>query len=534
MQYIGTPRADNIKGKRMASKKNVLGQKKKDKKYIIAISVYTLILVILSVSALAYVGSLLREYEAKQPDTVAGAALNTLQGNVMRGKARDSFSFDEMGNAKFDPDADIYEDYLASLDGKTLSIKPGGKSYSGETLTYDVLADTEKVATMVLESGKTETKLIVFTMSDWHVTKIIPAITVTTYSYYIKVPTSFSVSANGIKLGNEEFAGSENGTRAYELKDLISEPEFEITDADGNKAYYNIVNDPNMKMNVVTPVLYEYTVSLPSNYTLSVNGKAAEPASVTDGTSRYEITRAAKPEFTVGDGYGGSVTVMAGSEIKTYPHTVTVPMGYTVSLGGRTLTGGRLIDDPAEKYVSELGISLPQQTEYTLSLLTETAAFTVTDENGVPAAASEKDGILTVGRKKSGANMPADLAAEVDPMKIAETWSKFLTDDLTGEYYGFYEVTQYFKKDSYMYSMALAWINSENPLIVSGHILGDFEGERVTNYTRYADNCFSVDVHLTKVMYLDSGKTERDEMNSTFYFVNDGKWYLVCMIDITD
>ena len=84
--------------------------------------------------------------------------------------------------------------------------------------------------------------------------------------------------------------------------------------------------------------------------------------------------------------------------------------------------------------------------------------------------------------------------------------------------------------------MALAWANSVDITFTSGHVLGNppFEDESVTNYMRFSDNCFSVDVHLVKVMHLDSGKTERDEMNATFYFVNDGGWYVVDIIDIAD
>lgn len=507
-----------------------MAKRKKSKKFFTGLAVYSAILLVLSVLVLVYVHMLLANYEACQPDNVAQKALASLEDAVKSGNGKSAFAFAEIGNPKFDVNtADFGDEYLRSLDGKTLTVKPGGRSYSGDMLTYDVFADGEKTATMMLEADKTTTRLIVFTTSDWKVTKIVPAMTVTTYSYSIKVPSDFTVSVNGVGVGEDELSGEESGFKTYEVKNLLSQPEFSIKDADGEEAYYNI------ESNVVTSVLFEYTVRLPESLALSVNGKTAVPVTA-DGMSEYKIIRAKKPTLTVTDGFGGSVTVLAGDEIQTYTHTVSVPEGYTVTLGGKTLEGGTVTDNPAYRYIAELGITVPKQMEYKLVLLTDTAAFAVTDENGAAVAATEKNGSLIISRKTNGGAMPAELMAEVDPAEIARTWSKFMTDDLTGNYHGFYEIAKYLKEGSYLYDVAYKWANSVDITFTSGHVLGNppFENESVTNYTRFSDNCFSVDVHLVKVMHLDSGKTERDEMNATLYFVNDGKWYVADIIDIAD
>lgn len=518
-----------------------LGKNKKNGgKFRLGYLIYLGVLAVIMAAALIYVHVLLVDFEASQPDNVAAAALAEINRANAEGKLTDKLTLPEIGNPKFeDADASVYlAEYLDSVKGKEFSITPGGSSYSGTEVTYNLMADGKKVGTLYLESSNTVTKLVVFTMSDWAVTKIEPAITLTTYDYYVKVPEGFSLKINGISAGEDELAGAENGTVAYEIKGLVSEADIEICDADGNEAYYDIEN------NTVTPVTYEYSIELPTGFDVFVNGKKLECAEA-EGAVTYKIVRAAKPQIVLLDPFGNSFEYSGAGDIPLAKYDVTIPENYTLSLNNVLITGGITSDNKAYQYIAELGITtLPKQTAYTVYLFDNASeseagapAFIIRDPDGNEIPYTFKGNSINVSRQIGYDTMPDELADEVDVLYIAETWSKFMTNDVGGIYNGFYTVAEFLKPDSYLYEVARKWAVGVDITFVSIHVLGDppFINESVTNYVRYSDNCFSVDVSLVKVMLLNSGKRVDDAMNCTFYFVNEGgSWFVADIIEIVD
>ena len=107
-----------------------------------------------------------------------------------------------------------------------------------------------------------------------------------------------------------------------------------------------------------------------------------------------------------------------------------------------------------------------------------------------------------------------------DILKLAENWSLFLTDDLSGSYHGFNQLTPYLIEDSYMYEMAYGWSHNVDITFVSSHRLKNpvFTNERVENFVIYNDLAFSVEVYLEKNMVV-SGKDKVDIMHDRLYFI---------------
>ena len=107
-----------------------------------------------------------------------------------------------------------------------------------------------------------------------------------------------------------------------------------------------------------------------------------------------------------------------------------------------------------------------------------------------------------------------------DILKLAENWSLFLTDDLSGSYHGFNQLTPYLIEDTYMYEMAYGWSHNVDITFVSSHRLKNpvFTNERVENFVIYNDLAFSVEVYLEKNMVV-SGKDKVDIMHDRLYFI---------------
>ncbi len=492
--------------------------------------IYLGVLGVLVAAALIYVNTLLVDFEASQPDNIAAGALEDIKKAQADGSLAELLTLPKVGNSKFEEtDASVYlDEYIASLAGKELTVKPGGSSYSGKEVTYSLMADGTKVGNIHLASSNTVTKLIVFTMSDWKVTKIEPALTVTAYDYYIKVPEDFTVEINGITAGEDELDGAEGGTKAYRITGLISEPKIAIFDQDGNAAHYDIKN------NNVTPVTYEYSLSLPEGFSLKVNGKDVS-GTAADGQVEYKVIRAVKPEMTVSDAYGNEIAYSGEGDIALEKFDISIPENYKLYISGKEITCGILSENSTYQYIAELGVTLPKQASYTVYLLTAEPDIAVRDGDGNDIPFTRKGNTVTVNRQIGKFDMPTDIAAEVDVLAFAELWSKFMTQDVYGQYNGFDTVAAHLKKDSYLYNRAWEWATSIDITFTSGHWLGTppFIDESVTNYVRYSENCFSVDIALTKVMHLDSGKRVDDKMNSTFYYVNEGNgWFVADIIEI--
>ena len=225
-------------------------------------------------------------------------------------------------------------------------------------------------------------------------------------------------------------------------------------------------------------------------------------------------------------------------------YTFNVPEGYMLEVNGKQLTESNLCGTAEVElftYAKEY-CDLPEMEEYVIEDLKCVPDVKAYDINGNEVECRQDGNTFDVVFGESG-----DIPEEIyeDAVSMAETWSLFMTKDLSGESNGFHTVAQYLIKDSYYYTMAREYATGIDITFVSAHTLKPetFTNIKVDDYVRYNDNCYSCHIYFEKNMTLKTGRDMVDVTDSTFIFVNyddtdDGNdnphWCIVDMIANTD
>lgn len=129
------------------------------------------------------------------------------------------------------------------------------------------------------------------------------------------------------------------------------------------------------------------------------------------------------------------------------------------------------------------------------------------------------------------------LDVEFNPMTIAEKWSLFMTNDLSGMMHGFSDLSTSLVENTTLYNRAYSWATGVDITFTSIHTLDNpiFSNETMSNFMIYDKNSFSVDIHIEKLIHITSTQTKNDILNERMYFVYyDGLYHLVSMKTITE
>ena len=124
------------------------------------------------------------------------------------------------------------------------------------------------------------------------------------------------------------------------------------------------------------------------------------------------------------------------------------------------------------------------------------------------------------------------LITEYNPLDIAEKWSLFLTNDLSGALHGFNTLATNLIDGTSLYKRAYSWGTGVDVTFTSIHTLDKepFTNEKVSNFTIYNQNAFSCEVYLEKNMTLIDKQKRTDVLHEMLYFVYyDGAYRLVQM-----
>lgn len=490
-------------------------------------------LVITGIKAVGYVNNVLEEYEASQPERLVEEQLVLLKEASANNTLDSLITFPEIELAEYDKSVMDFREYKTKLTDAaefTYQIKTGTFSETGQL--YQIFADEEPVAVMELESTHEEIQLAILKTMDWKVKSITPLLTLTNYEYSIAVPEQFHVLVNGFEIKNAE-TEVKDGTVTYFLEKLYSEPEIAIYDMFGHPVEYNVTD------NHVTPVVNNYTLCLPSSFSVyagdtklagTANG-AETTYSVTTGYEKLKIT----------DLYGNSMEYTGKENIYAYDYEFSVPDNFTVTVNGKDVSE-YLVAQTANKayqYCEEY-TAMPKQNHYQLSDSMAELQFEIYDNLGQKAEYVMQNGKFEIVEQTGLEKIPAEVAAEEEIMQIAKNWSYFMTRDLDGTNYGFNTIKKYLVKDSYLYNVAYKWATGIDITMTSAHNTEDnyFTDEKITNFIQYGDNMFSCDISFVKYMYLYKKKLWVDDpTNSTFYFLNQGtaenaQWVIVDIQEI--
>lgn len=214
-------------------------------------------------------------------------------------------------------------------------------------------------------------------------------------------------------------------------------------------------------------------------------------------------------------------------------YDVIVPSNYEVYVGDELLTEYTSSEHYKDLDYMYYNDSMPTLVKYEIDNLVSEEKIVVKDYNGNVVDVDEKnfvyqnDNYFIATATLEEAKEIIDI--DIDIMKIAEDWHLFLTKDLSGERYGFYNLSNYLIEGTNMYQMAYNWAYSVDITFTSKHSLGNpiWPEERLENFVIYGPSAFSCEVYLNKDMIVNN-KHQSDIMHDRLYFIKDNnEWKLI-------
>ena len=381
---------------------------------------YVVILIMLIFLISGYVNHVLVDYEESQPEKAVEKQLEYIKEAAKNGTLEEVMNFQDLNQAGYDMSNFDFSEYKDKIkNAKELSYKVKTGSYSESEQLFQIFADDEVVAVVALESVKEEIKLAILTISDWQVKSVTPVITLVSYNYQIDVPKGFCVTINGESLINPENA-LKDGWETYRVEQLYSsEPELKIYDSYGQEAVYNIVD------NHVTPVVHNYTLRLPSGFTVLAGGQKQE-GTVEGEEKIYSITTIHEVlELT--DAYGNSVEYKAGDSIYASDYIVTIPENFQILMNGTEAEKYKTstIENSKYQYCAEYA-TMPMLAIYEMKDSLVEPVCEIYDNLNQKVECIFENGKFEIIEQTGLAELPAEISTKVDVLEIAKLWSKLM------------------------------------------------------------------------------------------------------------
>lgn len=497
--------------------------------------IYLLVLAALVMAAVLYVRSVLSGYEASQPERQVESAMADLAADAQSGALWDKYGLPSPTPGIFEQGMDVKGAYLALFDPETMGFSLSSAPHGEGELVYNVDSNGFVLAEVKLRTaGDPVTKLGILTSQSWAVDRVEPVLYPRDYT--VAVPRGFFVTVNGIPLPEAAGTADSRGMVRYAIPGTYAKPELTISDPSGRTAGYTF------RGGEILPELYSYTLTLPAQLTVTVDGAPAQ-GQVSDSTGmvRYDIVQLDQPDVKISDVYGNTVSYAGGDELPLTYMTIATAGG-SVRLDGQALTADETSLPAEYSNFADYVPGLPEVSTYRIAVLREDAEITVNDREGVPVELEPgKHHYDFTGLSGGLDSVPEEIAAEIDVVDAAQKWSLFMSNDLR-----FKLLSPYLIKGSYQYDVAYKYANGVDITFTSNHSLKDpaFTEVSATNFIQIADNCFSVDIHFVKHMHLTrTGADVDDETNDRFYFVkyddtDDGKnnptWKIAGMKEIVN
>jgi hypothetical protein len=284
----------------------------------------------------------------------------------------------------------------------------------------------------------------------------------------------------------------------------------------------------------VIPEIYEYALSLPSSLKVVVNGKEWKGVPLDGGRLRYEMMELEKPEIIISDRYGNEIAYDGKAELPLTYASILAPTDYQVALDGKAVAKEDVSKAVAKEYAFLEGLAkdLPLLAEYQIAILKADATIAVKDGDGnaIPLEPGKSEYDLSP-KAAPQKEIPAEISAKVDALQVAQSWSLFMSNDVS-----FSKMAEMMAENSYQYEVAKKYATGIDKQFFASHTLLSpaFTENKVANFVRIGEDCFSVEVSFIKHMRLNNGgKLVDDAMNDRFYFVRrDGGWKLAGLKEV--
>ena len=228
-----------------------------------------------------------------------------------------------------------------------------------------------------------------------------------------------------------------------------------------------------------------------------------------------------------------------------YECNIEVPSNLKVYVNGIRVTDSEKAEGELDEGLKEISnyADIPYLIRYTVKGLVKEPEVKIEDKSGKNIEYEKEGNTFIAGLKREKVENKDEamkkIKGNVDIEKIAKDWSLYLTDDLDGKLHGFYNISKYMIKDSYMYKYAYKWATNVDITFVSSHVLDNptFTDVKLDNFIFYSEDAFSCEIYLQKNLTLtkDRGTKIKDKMHERMYFAYyEGEWKLVNMQSVTN
>lgn len=481
----------------------------------LAYLIFLTFMIVVAAAAIIYVRITLGEYRDSLPERIVEAQIELLRKDASDGTLWEKYTLPESEIGKFEKNIDVKSYYagLLSSDGVSYALKAGSDTDSEKT--YNILNGENVLAEVTLQKqGEDRTKIFILNIADWALKNV--KLPVEPHGYVIDVPYDFNVTVNDIELGVDDRAVVNGTFSGYEIKGFFFQPSISIKDKDGRQAEYHI-SGSNVKV-----VLFDYSLTLPRTLQVTVDGEVHTGDVLSDGMVRHDVRSLSSPDVKISDLFGNTVSYEGGNQLDLTYISVNAPGNYSITVDEASVPedAREAIENISLDIVRQYDPSVPEYYNYCVAVLKKEAAVEIKDLFGNIVEYDTGTPVLDLMESNNFAGIPADIASEVDVLDVAKRWSLFMTKDLEGTSYGFYNISRNLIEGSPLYEAARRWVISIDITFTSDHTLGDppFSEASATNFTRLSENSFYVDVSLVKDMYV-KGALVPDPLNNRLYFV---------------
>lgn len=505
----------------MANKRSIL-------KYIFL--GFVLVLAGLVAAALIYVNSALELYEKEHPNRQLEKAVELLKTEAADGTLWEKEGVPDMIGGVYEASENPKESFVNMLNGEISFSSP--KWIDESRCKYNIISNGLIIAEVTLQkNGDAQQKLGIISIQKYDLVSYVPV----SHNFTLKLPkdvllnSEVFVSVNGKELTEADGKVNYAGELVFTFENIYTTPYIEVTDVKGNTVTGNL---PDKIDGEITYDNCFYTLTLPEFLNVTLDGEKLTGEVTDDERNYYRIRLARRAEVKIEDLFGNTVDYAGSSSIPLTYYVFTVADDCKITVDGKDAPEAAIKVTTNKEYESlrEYVPDLPNHPEYNIVVLKNDAEIKIVDKNGndVPFDKDVKVQDLTYNPL---AEVPEEIANEVDVLEKLENWSLFMSSDLT-----FAALSKDLISSSSLYAEAKKYNSSIDKTFFSKHTLLNppFIDEKVTNFVKFNDNAFSVDISFTKQMRV-AGKVMDDSMNERCYFAKyEGKWKLVCMKEILE